>query len=236
MKSALRSLFLTDNEATETKPKEVKSSNEGTSFPSSSPQTSSNLFGNQTTPNVATSGLQAINQEMCEPHLNTFLEMYEKGFNSLNQEGYDFFEFFQAIVEAGMDNAQVYNMGMTMAKAMDKSISKDRLISQSQHYINELTKVHENYVKSGNNKKVELTSQKDLENRHLQQELEALKIQRDEINRQINTCETKLSQIDSKYQPQITEVECKLMANNFAKDKLLSAITTVVNGIKTNIK
>ena len=44
-----------------------------------------------------------------------------------------------------------------------------------------------------------------------------------------------LNIVDSKYAHKVAEIEDKLLANNLAKDTILSTIEKVVNGIKNNI-
>jgi hypothetical protein len=44
-----------------------------------------------------------------------------------------------------------------------------------------------------------------------------------------------LAGIDAKYSPQITEVECKLMANDMARDRIIGTIQQVVTGINQNL-
>ena len=61
------------------------------------------------------------------------------------------------------------------------------------------------------------------------QQFEAIQIQ-------IKDKENKLSMIDNKYQPKISEYESKLLANDFAKNKIVSTIETVKQGINQNIK
>ena len=48
--------------------------------------------------------------------LGTVVEMYEAGFESLNQPGYDFYEFFKAIKAVNNNDASVYKMAFTIAR------------------------------------------------------------------------------------------------------------------------
>ena len=41
--------------------------------------------------------------------------------------------------------------------------------------------------------------------------------------------------IDNKYANELTEVDCKLMANDVAKDKILSSINAVKQGLTNNL-
>lgn len=170
-------------------------------------------------------------------HLDKFAEMYENGFNSLNKDGYDFYEFYQAIMNSGgVDNPQMYVMAMSMGSSMDKSVTKTTLLSQADFYLNEINKVYNDFVNKGNTKRQELMSQKQSENQSLSSDVANLKSQLEAITNQIRAKESQLSSIDNKYQPLISEIEGKLAANDTAKNNIVSNITRVKNGINSNIK
>jgi len=170
----------------------------------------------------------------CGPHLDKIMAMYEKGFDGLDMEGYDFYEFFKMVVEAGATNPATYNMAFTMAKTANAT--KESLISQSDYYISEINKVHTTYSENGNTKREEALQAKGQEESMLTNELNGINNEIVRLNLEKSKKESQLSLIDSKYTPTLTDIECKIMANNIAKDKIVSTITTVVNGIKTNIK
>ena len=172
----------------------------------------------------------------CEPHLAKIMEMFENGFNNLNQDGYDFYEFYKAVIQVGVDNPSVYDMAFTMAKTMDSGVSKQSLLNQSEFYINEIDKVYKQYVSSGTQKRQETLQQKENEEGLLTLEL-------NDINKEIirltalkGQKEEELSKIDGRYTPDLTEIDCKLMANDVAKDTILNSIRSVVMGIKQNLK
>ena len=172
----------------------------------------------------------------CEPHLTKIMEMYEKGFNELNQDGYDFFEYFQAIVSAGADNPAAYTMALTMATSMDKTVSKEKLLSQSEFYVTEINNVYNHYVTQGQSKKNTTIQEKDNEKQQLGVDLDSLRAQAANIDAVIKEKERSLLVVESKYQPTLTDIDCKLMANDMAKNNILTGINKVKNGIITHIK
>ena len=175
--------------------------------------------------------------QVSDEQVNKIFEMYQNGFNSLNQPGYDFFEFYQAIVTSGgIDNPQMYNMAMSMGKAMDPTNTKEKLMNEADFYLNEIDKVYKNYVNTGSTKKETLVNQKESENRTLTDDLNNLRTQLEAITNQIKSKENQLSLIDNKYQPQISEIDNKLKANDVAKERIVSSILKVKNGINNNIK
>lgn len=232
----LRNLFIIDESLDEKKPEQVetKPKNE-TKFPSfDSAPPSTPVF--PTTPTQPVSKPMSFGQ-LSNEHLEKVVELYQNGFDNLNQQGYDFYEFFQAIVTSGgIDNPQMYVMAMSMGSAMDKTNSKEKLLTQADFYLNEINKVHTQYVTSGTNKRQELVVQKESENHNLTSELSNLKQQYEAIANQIKAKENQLSLIDNKYQPLISDIDAKLQANDVAKDTLTTNILKVKNGINNNIK
>lgn len=228
----LKDLFFvneeTDNKTPEPK-QETKVNVSLNKFPTSQETPS---FPPSNTPSNTPSFGQANDEQ-----INKILEMYQSGFNSLNQPGYDFFEFYQAIMTSGgVDNPQMYVMAMSMGSAMEPSNTKEKLISQADYYLNEINKVYDSYVNTGSSKRNTLIQQKESENRTLNDELSNLRSQLEAITNQIKSKENQLSLIDNKYQPQINEVDSKLKANDIAKDRIVSNIVKVKNGINNNIK
>lgn len=188
------------------------------------------------TSNVPTSTTFASPVSVSNEHLEKAVELYEKGFDSLNQAGFDFYEFFQSVSQGGMTNPQVYAMAYAMGTAMDKTISKQKLTSQADFYVTEITKVYDENVAKGQGKKETLLKQKESENQTLANELSMFQQQLEALQIQIADRQNKLHAIDGKYQPQLDEVDSKLNANTIAKSKIVEAIEIVKSGINTNIK
>jgi hypothetical protein len=90
---------------------------------------------------------------------NEVLDVYEKGFESLNTDGYDFFELYKSVMAVGADNPQSYQMAFAMGKSIKSDLSKGSLIEKSKYYVQEIEKVHAKYASIGDKKKQELTSQ-----------------------------------------------------------------------------
>ena len=119
---------------------------------------------------------------------------------------------------------------------MDKTLTPAALISQAQFYVDEIMKSYQDTITSGNSKKQELISQKDIENQSLIQELGYMKEQMENMKAQIQEKENKLKLIGSKYEPQINEIDSKLGANDIAKNQLIQSIEQVKSGIINNLK
>jgi hypothetical protein len=187
-------------------------------------------FGNKT-PEVKPIVSGSFSQE----HFQKALEIYQNGFDSLNQSGYDFYEFYQAVKQTGIDNPQIYVMAFTMGQTMDKSITKDKLYQQANFYIDEINKVHNDYVMKGSEKKAQITTQRTSESQNLTNELAMMEQQMEALKVQIQDRRNKLNLVDSKYNPQISEIESKLSANDSAKNEVINSIKTVQNGLLTHL-
>lgn len=167
--------------------------------------------------------------------LDTIVEMYEAGFDSLNRPGYDFYEFFKAIQAVGSNEPSVYKMALTMAQGVDNKVNKDTLLTQANFYINEIEKVHKQYQSQGNAKKSELQNTQAAQKENLTAEISALEKQLMEIQNKISNKRNELQSIDVNLMAEVEEIDQKIVANDKARTKLLETITTVVDGIKNNI-
>jgi hypothetical protein len=174
--------------------------------------------------------------QVSNEYMQKAFEMYEKGFESLNKDGFDFYEFYQSVMQGGPTNPQVYTMAFGMGSIMKKSLSKNDLIVDADYYIAEITKVYNDNVTKGNAKKQALLAQKDLENKSLVGELETMQNQLEALKVQIDDRKRKLSDIDNKYSPELTDFDNKLGANELAKNRIVDSIEQVKQGINLNIK
>ena len=231
---AWKDLWVVNDEAPKDKQKtEDKVVESSTKFPTSTStpkEVSVDVFKNETAP------VQNFSSGASQEHINKASEIYQQGFDSMNQEGYDFYEFYKGLSEEDKSNPAVYGMAFRMASAMDKTLTKEKLVNQADYYIGEINKNYVSYVTKGNQKKQELITQKSHENETLASELTTLRQQLETIKSQISNNELKLAAIDSKYAPQLNEVESKLLANDVAKNQLIGSIDSVKQGIINNVK
>jgi len=191
---------------------------------------------NQFDSSVKQSNVKSQSNPDIQKHLEKFAEIYHTTFEGLNQPGYDFFEYYTAVISGDISDPKTYAMAFNMGKAMDKTVTKEKLLQYSEYYIAETSKIYNKFITDGGSKKQDLENQKHTENENLSSELSSLKQQLESIKTQIQDKESKLSFIDDKYQPLITEVENKLLANDEARNKMMSTIETVKQGIINNLK
>lgn len=235
-----KDLFFVSEETPDNQQEQTKAPDKTIKFPEPSKTTSDFSFNNKSETQSSFTPSPSFNSplsgEPTQEQINKAFELYEKGFESLNQAGYDFFEYFKAITAGGVENSQLYPMAFAMGHSMDSSISKDKLLSQSEFYLSEISKVYEDFNSKGNLKKEDVLRQKTNENLSLVNEVSSIQEQINALNIQLNDRQTKLSAIDSKYAITLKDVEGKIQANTLAKDKIVNTIQAVRTGIINNLK
>ena len=167
--------------------------------------------------------------------LGAIIEMYESGFDSLNQPGYDFYEFFKAIKAVDSDSPQIYKMAITMARSVDPKVTKTTLLTQADFYIQEIEKVHGHYETQGNTRKRQIQDTQRTKKANLTADISALEKKLLEIQNQISEKKNELQSIDANMLTDVADIDQKIVANDTARTKILETITSVVQGIKNNI-
>jgi hypothetical protein len=243
---SIRKLFIKDDEETTEKPKVSQTKpvaptpNQGVKFPSS-PDTTTQGFDFKAqpvqTPSFSITPTMPINTGgVPQEYIDNALSIYQQGFDSLNQPGFDFYEFQQLVINGGVTNPQVYSMAFSMSNGMDKTVTKERLVQGADYYINEIINQYNGFVSQGNSKKQSIEVEKSNENQSLLNDMETIKQQMDSLKIQLEDRQRKLNEIGVKYDPQIIEIDNKLAANNIAKDRIISSIEQVKQGIINNLK
>lgn len=175
--------------------------------------------------------------------VNEVLTVYEKGIDSINMPGYDFYEFYKAIGSINNAGEQAYQMAYQMARSMDSSLSTQKLLSDAEFYISKINEVHNQYSMQGQQKISSLQSKKNDEKNKLTseindatQQVNQLRSQMQELEAQINQKRTRLTAIDSDYLPQENTIRQKLLANDNAKQISILKLSSVKDGIQNFIK
>lgn len=235
---SFKKLFINSDDESDKSKKEVIKPQSQTKFPvgqeQQEPTPTTNLFGFSTKP--TTKPIFVGSGEVSPEHLAKAIEVYQNGFDSLNQAGYDFYEFYQAVTQAGIDNPPIYGMAFAMGVAMDKTITKEKLVQQSDFYISKINEQYNDFILKGKEKRNALVGQKDNESQALSNELNMMEQQLESLRVQIQDRQHKLNAIDGKYEPMISEIDSKLAANDTAKNQVVNSIEQVKQGIIINLK
>jgi hypothetical protein len=223
-----KNLFVRDNESEE---QNQAKSTDGFSFPAvvNTPQPSGNV----------NPGTGVVEQAV----INEVLMVYEKGIDSINMPGYDFYEFYKAIGSINNAGEQAYHMAYQMAKSMDSSLSSQKLLSDAEFYISKINEVHNQYSMQGQQKISSLEAKKNDEKNKLTadindatQQVNQLRTQMQELEAQINQKRTRLTAVDGDYLPQENTIRQKLLANDNAKQISILKLSSVKDGIQNFIK
>lgn len=122
---SLKDIFIIKEDGVKPKTSTSFPSNPSPSFPNSSapsfPNTSGADFPSNSEPSFSskTEPVAHVTTNKENPFLEKILDVYDKGFEKLNQPGYDFFEYYKAVVKAGVNNPQVYGMANYFDYVMD---------------------------------------------------------------------------------------------------------------------
>lgn len=165
------------------------------------------------------------------PFLKEIFEVYEKGFESLNTAGFDFFELYKSVVVVGISNPQSYQMAFTMGKSIQSDLSKKSLLEKANFYVAEIEKVYAKYDTIGKTKKSDLENNLTKEKYNLSKSIEELSTKILELQKELETKKSDLQKLDSNNIEKFSEIKLKMEANDLAKHKLLDSINTVVTGI-----
>jgi len=118
--------------------------------------------------------------------------IYEKGLDSINMPGYDFYEFYKAVSTAGYNNEQAYNMAYQMAKTMDTTVSVQKLVTDAEFYISKINEVHSQYVTQGQQKLNQLKEKKASEKNELNKSLDQATMRVAHLRAELGQLETEI--------------------------------------------
>ncbi|GAA3761729.1 hypothetical protein [Flavobacterium ginsengiterrae] len=163
--------------------------------------------------------------------LKEVIEVYDKGFESLNLEGFDFFELYKSVVAVGITNPQSYQMAFTMGKTIQPNLDKDFLLQKASFYVTEIEKVYAKYDAAGKAKKSELDNNITKEKYNLSKKISELETNINVLQKELESKKTELQKIDPVNMEQLSEIQLKMEANDLAKQRILNSINTVITGI-----
>lgn len=190
----------------------------------SMPVNTENKFPSETT--------YSISEENKPNHfLKEVIEVYDKGFESLNLEGFDFFELYKSVVAVGITNPQSYQMAFTMGKTIQPNLDKEFLLQKASFYVTEIEKVYEKYDAAGKAKKSELDNNITKEKYNLSKEISELETNINVLQKELESKKSELQKIDPVNMEQLSEIQLKMEANDLAKQRILNSINTVITGI-----
>lgn len=184
-----------------------------------------------------------IPQTVNNPEIQEVLEIYESGLDSINMPGYDFYEFYMAISSTGHSGEQSYQMAYQMAKAFDKTITAQKLVTDAEFYISKINEVHGQYVMQGQQKLSSIQGKKVADKSALQNEIDEgsrrlaqLRVELQQLEATINQKKSALTKIDESFNPQEKSIREKMQANDLARTTSIDKLNAIKDGILRYIK
>jgi uncharacterized small protein (DUF1192 family) len=174
---------------------------------------------------------QYTGNDATNPFLTDVIGVYEKGFESLNASGFDFFELYKSVMAVGATNPQSYQMAFTMGKTINPALTKEFLQEKAKFYIAEIEKVHAKYDADGKAKQISIDNSITAEKFNLSKTVEELEAKIIQLQNELEAKKAELLKIDSGSREKYSEIQLKIAANNLAKNRILESINTVLTGI-----
>jgi hypothetical protein len=200
-------------------------------------------FPTNSSSSTATNAQTAPAQIQVDSTLKEVLEVYEKGLDSINMPGYDFYEFYKSVSSTGTSNESVYHMAFQMARTLDNTITPVKLLTDAEFYISKINEVHGQYVNHGQQKLSAVQEKKSTERNKLQtdidqasQRIAQLRAELQQLETEINQKRMVLGKIDDQYYPQEKSIREKLSANDLARQTSIDKLNLVKQGIQQYIK
>ncbi|MFN4146357.1 MAG: hypothetical protein ACK4GN_11080 [Runella sp.] len=170
-------------------------------------------------------------------------QRFKKILEEKNQPGFDFYEFSMMLLRTtNTPSVEHFKTAYEGAKLLNPNCNQAFLLQSAQFYKTELQKAFEATVQAGEQRKQTLATEKENEQKQLNQELlqieQRLTALRQEIAKLELTQQEKkaaLSGIGEKFEVRFEEIEQKLAATLAAKEGVASEITLIENGIKQYI-
>ncbi|QNK61827.1 hypothetical protein H7F33_14865 [Pedobacter sp. PAMC26386] len=159
------------------------------------------------------------------------LEILER----INEPGLDFFEVWNAAAEMGSVNAGSIKAAFTSLKYVDKTLDKDKLIRTGQNYAAELQKVIDKETSQKQLQKENVEQNQVAEKANLSAEIQRLEQNIDELREKLGSRQKELKEINSKYEPQLQDIDAKIAIGNTAVAEVITDIKNALNIIETNI-
>lgn len=184
----------------------------------------------------STLNTQTFDSSALNKVVESVTQTYNNGFISLNREGYDFFEYYQAIKSINGTTTDQYKMAFTMGKSMNPSITPESLVSDSQYYIAEIQKVYNQYESSGMKKAKEAEEDKTKRKESLNFQIISLKQQISTLQAELENKTNELNGNDSPFDSALNDINLKLEANKIAGNNLISSLQEVSTNIKNYLQ
>jgi len=167
--------------------------------------------------------------------VDDLLDRYQSELEKENLEGFDFYELFGMIVDAGA-TPNAYKMAFKMGKSLNEDLSITSLNDQAQHYIDKMLAVKQSTDATGKLKLQKLDQSKKQEKQQLENSIKIDEKQLEDLQKKLNESRRKLADVDGSFTDQVNKVKSTLTANEIAGENIVDKLTIVKNGLLQHIK
>jgi hypothetical protein len=159
------------------------------------------------------------------------LEILER----INEPGVDFFEVWNAAAAMGAVDAGSLKAAFTSLKYADKTLDKDKLIRTGESYAAELKRVIDKETAQKQAQKESIEQSQVAEKANLSTEVEKLQQDIEALKEKLSARQKELKEINSKYEPQLKDIDAKIALGNTAVTEVITDIENALKIIETNI-
>jgi len=159
------------------------------------------------------------------------LEILER----LNEPGLDFFEVWNAAAQMGSVDASSIKAAYTSLKYVDKTLDKEKLVTSARKYADSLKTIIDKESSQKRLQKQSIEQNQVSEKANLTSEIESIERNIEQLQQQLNAKQKELKNINSKYEPQLKDIDHKIAIGNTAVTEVINDINTAISIIETNI-
>ena len=157
---------------------------------------------------------------------------------SINKPGVDFLEFWNAVeaMDGGITTANIKNAFVAIKMMSGNAVTKVVLMTTGNAYVNELTQAINGDIAGKSKTKKDLQKSLDLEKVSLESQVNSLRTQITALNTELQQKEAALTQISSKYAPQMQEVDNSIACGTTALNVVINEINSFIGLVDTTIQ
>jgi septal ring factor EnvC (AmiA/AmiB activator) len=154
---------------------------------------------------------------------------------SINRNGVDFFEVWNAAKEMGGANSANIRSAYTSLRFADKTLSKESLIRSGRDYVQALQRVIETESAKRLQEKNSLEKQREETRKRLDQEINRIEEEINALQRKLAGLQVERQGIDADFDPRIGMIESKIRSGRRAVDEVLADMQAVIGIMERDI-
>ncbi|MND79610.1 hypothetical protein D3C80_713560 [compost metagenome] len=155
-------------------------------------------------------------------------EKVYKLLESLNQPGCDFLELWNATKENGEPTASSLKATFNTLKYVDKSLTKEKIITSGNYYKDELAKAIDSELNSKQTEKQQLEEEKQTKRQNLSAKVSDIEAQLKDLQEKLASTKEELSKIDADYEPKLKDIDQKMAIGKTTINTILQQMQSII--------